>query len=97
MILVSGRAEYFIVPVTFNVFLAEDRETLQCVLGEERKIRSMVKIHSEVDRRCGRSKARKLESGEQQHKEKLKRNLRFLISDIRCGRALCEIRKVKKC
>ena len=63
-ILVSGRGEYFIVPITFSVFLAKDRETLQCVLGEERKIRSMIKIHFEVDRWCGRSKVRKPESGE---------------------------------
>ena len=63
-ILVSGRGEDFIVTVTLSMFLAEDGEILQCVLGEERKIRSMIKIHFEVDRWCGRSKVRKPESGE---------------------------------
>ena len=62
-ILVSGRGEDFIVTVTLSMFLAEDGEILQCVLGEERKIRSMVKIHSTVDRGCGRSEVRKPESG----------------------------------
>ena len=93
-ILVSGRGEYFIVPITFSVFLAKDRETLHCVLGEERKIRSMIKIHFEVDRWCGRSKARKPKSGEQQHKEKLKRNLRFLISED--GRHKSRSRKAER-
>ena len=95
-ILVSGRGEDFIVPVTFSVFLAKDGDTLQCVLGEETKIKSTVKIHSEVDRRCKRSKVRKPKSEERQHKEKLNRNLRFMISEIRSKIGQCINRKIRK-